>query len=113
MPKVKHSARKEVTGGIACPSRRGGSDDSQEHARAKKRVAPPRSPTSDSSSEESDFVDELTAMEREDFGSSHTAAPKPGTRRPTFKPPPPPVQPQGDARHISLEPPLSHGRKVK
>jgi len=41
------------------------------------------------------------------------AAPKPGTRRPTFQPPPPPVQPHGDARHISLEPPLPLGRHVK
>ena len=41
------------------------------------------------------------------------AAPKPGTRRPTFQPPPPPVQPHGDARHISIEPPLSLGRHVK
>ena len=39
--------------------------------------------------------------------------PKPGTCRPTFQPPPPPVQPHGDARHISIVPPLSLGRHVK
>ena len=42
-----------------------------------------------------------------------TSAPKPGTHQPTFKPPPHPEQPQGDARRISLEPPLPHGRIIK
>ena len=39
--------------------------------------------------------------------------PKPGTRRPSYIPPPPPEQPEGEARRISLEPPPTLGREVK
>ena len=38
--------------------------------------------------------------------------PKPGTRGPSYMPSPPPEQPAGDARRISLEPPPSLGREV-
>ena len=63
--------------------------------------------------EESDYEDELEEIEEPAYVDVRTTAPKPGTRRPTFKPPPPPVQPPGAARHISLEPPLPHGRIIK
>ena len=52
-------------------------------------------------------------MEQPEFVTVRTSAPKSGTRKPTFMPPPPPVQPQGDARRISLEPPLPLSHKVK
>lgn len=113
MPKTKHSARKQVAGGPSRMSRRGGSDDSHERACYRKRAARPHSSTSNSSSEGSDYQDELHDLEQPEFVAVRTSAPKPGTRRPTFKPPPPPVQPHGDARHISLEPPLPLGRHVK
>ena len=52
-------------------------------------------------------------MEQPEYVAVRTTAPKPGTCRPTFKPPPPPVQPQGDARRISLQPPLPLGRNTQ
>ena len=113
MPRTKRSACKQVTGGPSCPSCPGGSDDSQEKGHPWKRPAHPHSPASDSSTEESDYEDELEHMEQAEYVAVRTTSPKPGTRRPTFKPPPPPVQPQGDARRISLEPPLTLGRKIK
>ena len=113
MPRSKHSARKQVAGGPARPSRRGGSDDSQEEDRPRKRAARPPSSSSDSSSEGLDFEDELEEVDPSPMVGVRAAAPKPRTRRPTFQPPPPPVQPHGDARHISIEPPLSLGRHVK
>ena len=113
MPRTKHSACKQVTGGPSRMSRRGGFDDSQERARPRKRAAHPRSSTSASSTEESDYEDELEEIEEPTYVAVRTTAPKPGTRRPTFKPPPPPVQPPGAARRISLEPPLPHGRIIK
>ena len=63
MPWSKHSARKQVTGGPARPSRHGGSDDSQEKDRPRKRAARPPSSSSDSSSEGSDFEDELEEVD--------------------------------------------------
>ena len=113
MPKTKHSARKQVTGGLDRVYRRGGSDDSQEQAHPQKRAACPPSSSSDSSLEGSDFEDELEEVEPAPFVGVRVSAPKPSTRRPTFQPPPPPVQTHGDARHISLEPPLPLGRHIK
>ena len=113
MPKTKHSARKQVTGGPSRTSRRGGSDDSQERARPRERAAPPPSSSSNSSSEGSDYEDELADLEQPAFVAVRTSTPKPGTHRPTFQPPPPPVQPHGDARHIYLERPLPVGHHVK
>ena len=94
MPKTKHSACKQVTGGLAHLYRRGGS-------------------SSNSFSEGSDYEDELEEVEPAPFVDVRISTPKPGTRRPTFQTPPPPVQPHGDARHISLEPPLPLGRHIK
>ena len=113
MPRTKQSARKQVPSGPARLSRRGGSDDSQEEDRPQKRAARPPSSSSDSSSEGSDFEDELEEVDPSPMVGVRVAAPKPGTLRPTFQPPPPPVQPHGDARHISLEPPLPHDCHVK
>ena len=112
MPKMKNSARKQVTGGPTRSYRRGGSDVSQQRARPQKRAARPHSSSSNSSSEASDYEDELEDLEPALFVGVRISAPKLGTRRPTFQPPPPPVQPHGDARHISLEPPLPLGRHV-
>ena len=103
MPRTKHSARKQVTSGPARSSRRGGSDDSQEQARPRKLAARQPSSSSDSSSEGLDFGDELEGVEPAPFVGVRVSAPKSGTRRPTFQPPLPPVQPHGDARHISLD----------
>ena len=63
MPKTKHSARKQVTGGPSRMSRRGGSDDSHEQALPRKRAAGPHSSTRNSSSEGSDYEDELDDLE--------------------------------------------------
>ena len=113
MVKTKHSARKGPPSGSSRPSHRGDSDDSQKRARPRKRVPLPRHSPSEDSSEDSDYEDELAHMERGEHVPIRTTPPKPGTRRPTFKPPPPPVQPHGDAHHISLVPPLPHGRHAK
>ena len=112
MVKTKHSARKGPPSGSSRPSHRGDSDDSQERARPWKHAPLPRRSPSEDSSEDSAYEDELAHMERGEPVPVRTTAPKPGTRRPTFKPPPP-VQPHGDARHISLEPPLPHGHHAK
>ena len=113
MPKIKNSARKQVTGGPARSYHRGGSDDSQERAHPQKRAAHPHSSSSNSSSEGLDCGDELEGVEPAPFVGVRVSAPKSGTRRPTFQPPPPLVQPHGDALHISIEPPLPLGRHVK
>ena len=74
MPRTKHSARKQVTGGPSRPSRCGGSDDSQERDRPRKRAAHPHSSPSDSSSEESDYEDELEDLEQPEYVAIRTTS---------------------------------------
>ena len=66
MVKTKSTARKDTPSGSSRPSHHGDSDYSQERARPKKRVPPPRRSPSEDSSEGYDYEDELAHMEREE-----------------------------------------------
>ena len=113
MPKIKHTARKNSAGSSARAPTGTGSDDSDVPRRPFKRLARRPPPQPRSSSDGSDFEDELAAEDRGEQPTVRKTMPKPGTRRPSYMPPPPPEQPEGEARRISLEPPPTLGREVK
>ena len=113
MPKIKHTARKNSAGSSARAPPGEGSDDSDGPRRPFKRVARRPPPELHSLSDGSDFEDELAAEERVEHVAARKTMPKPGTRRPSYMSPPPPEQPEGEARRISLEPPPTLGREVK
>ena len=63
-----------------------------------------------SSSEAFEAHESEEEYEQAEFLGVRTNAPKPGTRRPTYMPPPPPEQADPAGRRISLEPPQLLGR---
>ena len=114
MPRVKHAARKDVAGSSArAPTGTGSDSEGQRHP-FKRTVPRPPSPQLPSSSDGdgSDFEDELAAEDLAEQPADRRSMPKPGTRRASYMPPPPPAQPAGEARRISLEPPATLGREV-
>lgn len=113
MPKIKHSARKASVGSSARAAHGAGSDNSQERGRPFKRAAKRPTRRTISSSEGSDYEEEIEYEEQEEFVEVRKNLPNPSTRRPSYNPSPLPDQPQGDARRISLEPPPSLGREIK
>ncbi|KAI4997209.1 hypothetical protein ZWY2020_052551 [Hordeum vulgare] len=112
MPKIKHTARKNSAGSSVHAPPGTGSDDSDGPRRPFKRVARCPPPQLHSSSDGSDFEDDLAAEDRAQQVATRKTMPKPRTRRPSYLPPPPPEQPEGEAHRISLEPPPTLGREV-
>ena len=91
--------------------RRGGSDDSQERQRPRKRADKRPVYEGSPSPEASDYEEEMEYEERAEYVAVPTR--HPSSRRPTYMPPPPPVQPNAEGRRISLEPPQLLGRALK
>ncbi|KAM3212686.1 hypothetical protein ACQJBY_065625 [Aegilops geniculata] len=101
MVKTKHTAHKNRGGAFARASHRGGSDDSQEHQRPRKHAGKRPVIEESSSSEGSDYEEE---MEYEERGVHVVVLSRPrGSRRATYMPAPPPDQPNVDGHHIPLE----------
>ena len=113
MGKTKHTARKTVVGSSSRIPMNAGSD-SDEPIRPFKRTArrsPPRRSPSPSPSDDADpdFEEELAA---EELPQPVARRSKLGSRRASYMPQPPPAQPEGEARRISLEPPAMLGRSI-